>query len=257
MLQKSFPVEVSNYYQNVSERQIRGVVGVKAPSIQFDTTGYNAMTITIDTGSTVSARIKFECSGDGINWIDIKANSVNGAPSNLSAMLGNSGYFNNIRGIGVYQFNKPARLVRVTQIDSATSATCAVNVTLFNGAISPNNNNTEIPNVYSFQYTNSSITGTSPVLIKAVASNLLENTIFSIQVKNVGSVACVYQIRSNATLGGASPNILFVGEIKPTDPMQIISFKPALKAGVSNLLEFVSMTDTNLIINIQGWEVQI
>lgn len=250
----SFPISVQNQQTvniNNLERQIRGALSEASGYVYFDTSGYNALNILI-TNPQGNAKINIEGSGDGVSWDSIQVVSLSSTPANLSAKP-STDTFTNPNGVGFYQVNKPARIVRIRQISPGSNHVTSLVVILHNGGTTPKQNEIRIPTFDSWVYAAQSggIINTSPVTLKGVVNGSYLNALLSLNITNAGTVDTEVLIRSNATLGGGSPTVVFRTFLK-AGTSQNIEFTPALKTIVNNLFEIVCVTASIIYVNAQG-----
>lgn len=254
MIPSNFPVGLNNqptFNAKLPERNIRGVLSINSGYVMFDTSGYNAMNIII-TSPNGNPRITIEGSGDGIFWGPIQPISLSSVPSNLSA-AGGTLAFVNTNGVGFYQVAKPAQFVRISQGSTGNNSYTTVNVILYNGAVTPKQADIRIPNNSSWNYvaTAGGITNITPTLLVASPVGSFLNALLGLNLTNSGETDTEVLIRSNATLGGGSPTVVFRTYLK-AGTTQNISFTPALKTVINQLFEVVLSASTIVYVNAQG-----
>lgn len=254
MIQNNFPVGIQNQptiNSKQPERNIRGVMSLSSGYITFDTSGYNAMNVIISSPNG-NPRITIEGSGDGIFWSPIQPVSLSSVPSNLSA-AGGTLAFVNTNGVGFYQVAKPANFIRISQGSTGNNSYTNVNVILYNGAVTPKQQDIRIPNNSSWNYASTSggINNTTPVLLVVSPVGSFLNALLGLSITNASDIDTEVIIRSNATLGGASPTVVFRTFLK-AGTTQNLSFTPALKTVINQLFEVVLSTSATVYVNAQG-----
>ena len=250
----NFPISVQNQpivNSKHPERNIRGVLSVSSGYMIFDTSGYNAMNVIISSPNG-NPKITIEGSGDGIFWGPIQPISLSSVPSNLSAAVGASGFINT-NGVGFYQVAKPAKFIRISQGSISNNSYTTVNVILYNGVVTPKQQEIQIPNNNSWYYTAASggIVNTTAVLLVASPVGSFLNTILTLNLSNAGATDSEVLIRSNATLGGGSPTVVFRTFLK-AGTSQNINFTPALRTTINQLFEVVLSATATVYVNAQG-----
>lgn len=254
MIQNNFPVGLQNQpivNSKQPERNIRGVMSINSGYITFDTSGYNAMNVIISSPNG-NPKIVIEGSGDGIFWGVIQPTSLSSIPSNLSAELGLSA-FTNTNGVGFYQVSKPAKFIRISQTSTGNNSYTTVNVILYNGSVAPKQQDLKIPNSSSWYFTAQSggIVNITPVLLKSSVVGSFLNALLGLNLTNSRTTDTEVLIRSNATLGGASPTVLFRTFLKAGTTQNLV-FTPALRSVVNQLLEVVLSQTATVYVNAQG-----
>lgn len=254
MIQNNFPIDIQNQAivnSNLSERNIRGVLSISSGYITFDTSGYNAMNIIISSPNG-NPKITIEGSGDGIFWGAIQPVSLGSVPSNLSAALGTSGFINT-NGVGFYQISKPAKYIRISQGSISNNSYTTVNVILYNGSISEKQQEIRVPNNSSWYYVSPSggIVNTTPLLLVSSPVGSFLNALLTLNLSNAGATDTEVLIRSNATLGGGSPTVVFRTFLK-AGASQNINFTPALRTTINQLFEVVLSATATVYVNAQG-----
>ena len=250
----NFPISVQNQpivNSKHPERNIRGVLSISSGYMIFDTSGYNAMNVIISSPNG-NPKITIEGSGDGIFWGPIQPISLSSVPSNLSAAVGASGFINT-NGVGFYQVAKPAKFIRISQGSISNNSYTTVNVILYNGVVTPKQQEIQIPNNNSWYYTAASggIVNTTAVLLVASPVGSFLNTILTLNLSNAGATDSEVLIRSNATLGGGSPTVVFRTFLK-AGTSQNINFTPALRTTINQLFEVVLSATATVYVNAQG-----
>jgi hypothetical protein len=250
----NFPISVQNQpIVNLKhpERNIRGVLSVSSGYMTFDTSGYNAMNVIISSPNG-NPKITIEGSGDGIFWSAIQPVSLSSVPSNLSAAAGASGFINT-NGVGFYQVAKPAKFIRISQGSISNNSYTTVNVILYNGVVTPKQQDLQVPNNNSWYYTATSggIVNTSPVLLVSSQVGSFLNALLTLNLSNAGATDTEVLIRSNSTLGGGSPTVVFRTFLK-AGTSQNINFTPALRTTINQLFEVVLSATATVYVNAQG-----
>jgi len=179
----------------------------------------------------------------GMNGLTIGAQRINNGVST----------FTNGNTVGFYQVSKPSKYIRISQGSISNNSHTTINVILYNGSISNKQADIQIPTLNTFSYVAASggIVNTTPVGLCTAPVGSYLNALFTLNLSNAGLVDTEVLIRSNATVGGGSPTILFRTFLK-AGTSQNINFTPALKTVVNQLLEAVTSDTTILYVNAQG-----
>lgn len=231
-----------------AERTIRGVLTATGTSfMQFDMSGYGAMSFTV-SDSAGNANIKVESSNDGIAFGACQVISLSSRPANLNATG-----FTSLNGNEAYQIARPGRFIRITQTN--TSALAIVCVCLYQGGVTPKQQEIDIPNSDSWAYVSpSAITTNTAVTLTAATTISALNILSSIDITNTHDTGgSEILIRS-----GASGTVLWRSFIMPKTTMNL-KFTPGISAliasGTGQLLEFaVVTTGANIFINARGYK---
>lgn len=252
----NFPVQINNQASiNVRnpERTLRSVM-ISGNYLTFSTCGYNLLTFIISSPNS-NPKIVIEASNDGIYWSSVQPISLSSIPSNLSAPGGNS-QFTSFNGIVPYQISNPGKFIRITQVNTFSSYSI-VNVLLNNGSLSPKQQDINIPTSNGFSYASPSggIVNTTPVGIATTAISIsLTYLLLSLDLVNAGITDTEVLIRSNATIGGASPTVIYRTFLK-AGTSQSLRFKPGVKALASHLMEVVLGSTATVYVNAQGTQI--
>jgi len=250
----NFPISIQNQ-QTVNsknpERNIRAVLSINSGYTIFDTSGYNSMNIIVSSPNG-NPKMVIEGSGDGIFWGAIQLVSLSSTPSNLNAGTGTS-TFTNGNTVGFYQVSKPSKYIRISQSSISNNSYTTINVILYNGSITPKQADIKIPTLNTFSYvaTSGGIVNTTPVGLCTTPVGSYLNALFTLNLSNAGLVDTEVLIRSNATVGGGSPTVIFRTFLK-SGTSQNINFTPALKTIVNQLFEVLTSATTILYVNAQG-----
>ena len=259
----NFPVQIQNQgIINVknSERILRNVFTFQFPYLVFSTTGYNLITYSVAPFSGHYPILTVQTSNDGINWSTVQPTNLGSVPSNLSATgtpgAGGSSYI--AGGVNSYQVVAPGKFVRMSQISSVEGgAVCVVNIVLSNGSPAVKQQDINIPTLFTFSYASASggIVNTTPVGIATTAINKsLFYVLLSLDLVNAGLTDTEVIIRSNATVGGASPTVIYRTFIK-AGTSQSLRFKPGIKGVAAQLMEVVLSATATVYVNAQGTQI--
>jgi len=258
MAQNKIPAEITNQAistLNNKERHIRSVLSINSGYLMFDTTGYSAMAVIISSLNG-NPRISIEGSGDGVAWGPVQVKSLSSIPANLTAGAYGTNTFTNGNAVVTYQVNKPSRLIRIAQGSTGNNSHTSVNVILYNGAAECGGDDIRIPNLNAIYYVSPSggIINTTPVLMFTSPVGSYVNGIFSMQMTNAGITDTEVMIRSNATLGGGSPTVIY-REFLKAGQSKDVDFTPALKTVVNQIFEVVLSATATVYVNAQGWVI--
>lgn len=229
-----------------AERNIRGVLGNGTGYIQFDMSGYSALTFTVACPNG-NPKIMVESSNDNIYWGAVQPVSLASMPSNLNA----NGWWNP-NGTNSYQLIKPGRFVRISQVNTVAYST--VNVVLFNGAITIKQQDLRIPSIHSWSYAAAAggIVNTNPVGICGTNNASFTNVLSDIDLCNAGATDCEVIVRTNTTVAGGSPLVIWRCFLKAGTSMSK-QFFPGVKGPAYHLIEVVLSTTATVYVNAQGF----
>jgi len=254
----NFPIAIQNQASiNVRnpERTLRGVFSINTPSLVFSTSGYNLITYTISSPGG-NPKTAIETSNDGIYWSAVQPISLTSTQSNLSASAG-AGAFTSPNGAASYQVANPGKFVRITQFNTSNNSHTIINVLLNNGSQGYKQQDINIPNVLAFTYSSPSggIVNTTPVgLATTVISASYSYLLLSLDLVNASNNDTEVIIRSNATIGGGSPTVIYRTFLKAS-ASQSLRFKPGIKALAGQLMEVVLSSTATVYVNAQGTQI--
>lgn len=252
----NFPVAIQNQPTlNVRnpERTLRSVISANTPALTFSTSGYNLVTFVV-ANPNGTPRIVVETSNDGIYWGVVQPIAMTSTPSNLSVVGVTT--FTSPNNTASYQISNPGKMVRISQTGTTNSHTI-LNVLLNNGSQASKQNDINIPNSSAFQYAAASggITNTTAVGIATTAISVAYSyALLSLELDNAGLTDTEVLIRSNATIGGGSPIVIFRTFLK-AGTSKAFNFKPAIKGNAGQLLEVVVNTTSIVYVNARGTQI--
>lgn len=254
MIQNLFPVGLQNQpivNAKLPERNIRGVLSISSGYITFETSGFNAMNVVISSPNG-NPRITIEGSGDGKFWSPIQPISLSSVPSNLSAATGTLAFVNT-NGVGFYQVAKPAQFIRISQGSTSNNSYTTVNVILYNGNVTPKQQDLRIPNSSSWYFVSppGGITNTEPVHLTAWPVGSFQNALLAINITNSGNIDTEFLIRTNSALDASGPTVLYRTFLK-AGTTQNVNFTPALRTLLNQFFEVVVLEATVVYVNAQG-----
>lgn len=259
----NFPIAIQNQSSvNVinQERTLRNVFTWQFPFLVFSTSGYNLMTYSVAPFSGHYPVLTVQTSNDGFNWSTVQPTNLGSVPSNLSAtgVPGSGGTSYKAGGVNSYQVVTAGKFIRMSQISNAEGgAVSVVNINLNNGSPAVKQQDINIPTLYTFSYASQSggIVNTTPV---GIATTTIDKSLFyvllSLDLVNSGLTDTEVIIRSNATIGGASPTVIYRTFIK-AGTSQSLRFKPGIKGVAAQLMEVVLSSNATVYINAQGTQI--
>jgi len=253
----NFPVQIQNqpsFNLKNTERNIRSVLSGNTPNITFSMNGFNLLTFVINSPGS-NPIINIEASNDNLYWIAIQPVSLASTPSNLSVGAGLNS-FRSPNGAASYQISNPGKFVRFRQLNDFSAYT-VLNVVLTNGSVQPKQQDINIPNISSFSYASASggIVNTTPIGIATTAISVSYTyLLLSLDLVNAGLTDTEVLIRSNATIGGGSPTVIYRTFIK-AGTSQSLRFKPGIKATAGQLMEIVLGSTATVYANAQGTQI--
>ena len=233
-----------------SERVLRSVMSGDNPFLVFDCTGYNLITLIVSSPLS-NPKMTVQSSNDGIYWSFLQPVALASIPANLSAASGLVG-FTNPNATAAYQITKPGKFLRINQT-LQMPAYSVVNVLLSNGSATPKQQDLQIPNMHSWSYVcpSGGIVGTSPVGLCVASNYSFITTILTLDLVNASLTDTEVIIRSNITVGGVSPTIVWRTFLK-AGSANSFKFTPALSSLKTHLLEVVLSSNATVYINAQG-----
>lgn len=253
----NFPVQIQNQSNiNVKnpERTLRSVLIGSGLFLTFSSSGYNLLTFIVSsTGS--NPKLNLETSNDGIYWAQFQPVSLGSTPSNLSVNAGNSN-FTCPNGVSSYQISNPGKFIRISQVNFFASF-CVLNVLLNNASPAVKQQDSNIPTALGFSYASASggIVNTTPVGIATTAISISYTyLLLSLDLVNAGLTDTEVLIRSNATIGGGSPTVIYRTFLK-AGTNQSLRFKPGVKCLASQLMEVVLSATATVYVNAQGTQI--
>ena len=175
-------------------------------------------------------------------------------PSNLSVASTNN--FTCPNGVSSYQISNPGKFIRISQLFTFASYTI-LNVILNNGSPAIKQQDSNIPTILGFSYVSPSggIVNTTPIGIATTAISISYTyLLLSLDLVNAGSTDTEVLIRSNATIGGGSPTVIYRTFLK-AGTSQSLRFKPGIKATASQLMEIVLGSTATVYANAQGTQI--
>jgi hypothetical protein len=258
----NFPVQIQNQgIVNVrnSERTLRSVLTFQTPYLYFSTTGYSLMTLTINPPVSFYPTVLIEASNDGINYGLIQPISLSSVPSNINAFSPSAGTNYGLLNYGCssYQIPFPGKFIRISLTTTGANGGTIVNVLLNNGSGISKQSDLQIPNISSWSYVAASggITNTTAVGLSAAATNVsFANILLSLDLVNAGLTDTEVIIRSNATVGGGSPTIIWRTFLKAGTNASY-RFTPGIKAVAGRLIEVILSATATVYVNAQGTQI--
>lgn len=254
----NFPVAIQNqptFNVRNPERTLRSVFSINTPALTFSASGYNLITFVISSPGG-NPKVSIETSNDGIYFGVVQPIALTSTSSNLSASAG-LGAFASPNGTASYQVANPGKFVRITQWNTSNNSHTILNVLLSNGSQASKQQDINIPNVLAFTYSAGSggITNTTPVgLVTTAISISYTYLLLSLDLVNAGLTDTEVLIRSNATIGGGSPTVIYRTFLK-AGTNQSLRFKPGIKATPGQLMEVVLSTTAIVYVNAQGTQI--
>jgi hypothetical protein len=253
----NFPVAIQNqpiFNVRNPERTLRSVLSINTPALTFSASSYNLITFVISSPGG-NPKVSIETSNDGIYYGSIQPVALTATPTNLSPnTLGTSASPN---GTASYQISNPGKFIKITQVNTSNNSHTILNVLLNNGTQASKQQDINIPNASYFSYASPSggIVNTTPVGIATTAlSASYSYLLLSLDLVNAGVTDTEVLIRSNATIGGGSPTVLFRTFLK-AGTNQSLRFKPGIKANSTQLMEVVLSTTAIVYVNAQGTQI--
>jgi hypothetical protein len=252
----NFPVAIQNqasFNLKNPERTLRSVL-VSGYYLTFSTSGYNLLTFIVSSPSS-NPRLILETSNDGIYWAQFQPVFLGSMPSNLSVNAGNSN-FTCSNGVSSYQISNPGKFIRISQVFTFAAYTI-LNVILNNGSPAIKQQDSNIPTAFGFSYASASggIVNTTPIGIATASISVsLTYLLLSLDLVNAALTDTEVLIRSNASIGGGSPTVIYRTFLK-AGTSQSLRFKPGIKATAGQLMEIVLGSTATVYANAQGTQI--